>query len=88
MFAISLSSYARLLRQWGPFNCRVIDSLSKTDLSLFADCLSVSEFNRVSLVCFIMSSLSLIPLPNNCNKKLWVYFGFFKSRSCVMPCRY
>ena len=86
MFAISLS-YGRLLSQWGPFNCRVIDSLSKTDLSLFAVCLSVSEFKRVSLVAYtiIMSSLSLIPLPNNCNKKLWVYFGFIKSRSCVMP---
>jgi len=51
-FAISLSSYARLLRHWGPFNCHVIDSLSKTDLSLFAVCLSVSEFKRVSLVYY------------------------------------
>ena len=49
-FAISLSSYAWLLMQWGLFNCRVIDSLSKTDLSLFAVCLSVSEFKQVSLV--------------------------------------
>jgi len=35
-----------------------------------------------------MSSLSLIPLPNNRNKKLWVYFGFKSSDGKTIVAEY